>query len=112
MGDKRREGTQTHRASVHQPIRLLLAIQRVPVGFVPFLSSPKTKQKLCSGPAVLHIFRSKTTSILDDLDLFLHLLKKCTCSTVITNTESTANATPHFRSRYTVPTCMNSFDPS
>ena len=34
-------GVHTHRASVDQPVRLLLAIQSIPVCFIPFLSSPE-----------------------------------------------------------------------
>lgn len=96
-GAQEREGTHTHRASVHQPVRLLLAIQRIPISFVPLLSSPKTKQRLCSGPAALHIFRSKVTSILDDLDLFPHLLKECTCSF---HKDSKHRSTTRYHSRY------------
>lgn len=76
-------GTRTHRASVHQPVRLLLAIQRVPVGFVPFLTSPKKQKskqifKKCyvQGQELLHIFWSKIASVPDALNHLPHLLRQ------------------------------------
>ena len=53
MGETREDGT--HGASVDQPIRLLLAIQCVPVCFLPFLSSPEKPKATLKASKVLHL---------------------------------------------------------
>lgn len=54
MGETRRENT--HRASVDQPIRFLLAIQCVPVCFIPFLSSPEKPEAMVKASERLDLF--------------------------------------------------------
>lgn len=48
-------GGGTHRASVHQPVRLLLAVQREPVRLVPLLPGPEKPQATLQARKMLHL---------------------------------------------------------
>lgn len=102
-------GTRTHRATVHQPIRLLLAIQRVPVSFVPFLASPKKQKtqmneqkKAMFRPGVLHISWSKIASIPDALNHFPHLLRQLPRAIMITDSKHCQHRTSALGTTVTV----------
>ena len=53
--ERRRVGQEgTHRAPVHQPVRLLLAVQRAPVHLVPLLPGPEKPQATLEARKMLH----------------------------------------------------------